>query len=105
MLLSRAELAKVKVAAPGEWYTPEMKAWLGGYEPHLADDAIRVRAPYLKSLASSKARDEANRAGKGWGVGTIDGLGKNTISGDARAIQSITISGVKQEITKARKAA
>ena len=82
----------IEIPAPGEWYTPEMKAWLGGYEPVAAAEQIGKLSAYKKGLISRKAREAAAAANIGWGAGTIEGLGKNTKPHNSSPMQRIKIA-------------
>lgn len=94
----------IEIPAPGEWYTPEMKRWLCGYEPVAAAEHIGKLSAYKKGLISRKAREAAAAANIGWGAGTIEGMGKNTKPHNTSPIQRIKIAqGIGTFPTKAAK--
>lgn len=59
------------------YYTEAMRSWMGGYQPILGDEMGKQRSISEVSRKSSEARIRQADAGKGWGAGTIEGLGSS----------------------------
>jgi hypothetical protein len=64
----------------GPYFTAAMQAWMGGYEPVLAARDLASKYRHCSALGkanASKQRTAQAESKKGWGNGTIDGMGKN----------------------------